>query len=276
MDKSWRNGSYILLVWLFAAGCTEKKSPYYGTTVPRHGPDEIWTNNGSEPEWIDPNKSSGSAGGVVIRNIFAALTQLHPKTLEVMPDVAKGWTISDDGKTYIFHLRRSVWSDGSPLTAHDFVYSWRRLLDPKTASKYASFLHVLKNGEAFSKGTVDATAVGIKALDALTLEVQLVNPLPFFLDMVSFYVTMPVPRHAIEALSAAGKDPELWTRPEYIVSNGAYLLKKWRFRQYMIFEKNDLYWDAKKTRTKRIRLGMVESANTSLNLYEAGEYDYIG
>ena len=110
-------------------GCNRSSTEYFGTTEPRHPPDEVWTNLSSEPEWIDPGKCTEVAGGTVIMNTFAGLTQPHPVSLEPMPDVAERWDVSDDGSVYTFHLRESRWSDGTPVTAHDFEYAWKRVLN---------------------------------------------------------------------------------------------------------------------------------------------------
>jgi oligopeptide transport system substrate-binding protein len=344
-----RRSAFALLVTVaWCVGCTRGDSGYYGTTEPKHGPDEIWSNLGPEPEYIDPGKSSDHTGGTVIINLFAGLLQPHPATLEPMPDLAATWEISDEGKTYTFHLRPSTWSDGTPLTAADFLYSWRRVLDPQTASKYASFLYPLRYAEMFTsravlvKGLGDTSEADLKALiqktapidtlrmapeldgafvvvagddaargpareqlvralqgasvaghkltasvvtsdvvsvrapDPMTLVVDLEAPVPYFLNLVCFSATMPVPRHVLERLARENKSTDLWTRPEYIVTSGAYRLTEWNFRSSMLLEKNPRYWDVAHVRTPRIRLSMVESYNTVLNLYEAGELDTIG
>jgi len=326
-------------------GCTRSATGYYGTVEPKHGPEEAWSNLGSEPETLDPGKSAENVGGTIEANIFAGLTQAHPVTLEAMPDIAERWEVENDGTRYTFHLRQSVWSDGEPLTAHDFEYAWRRVLDPRTASKYASFLYPLKYGEQFNRRALvmygvgqqseavlrswiepiapieqlrlapdlDAAfivvggpqaeqaqlrerlkrelphnhqalrvidmpgeLVGARARDAHTFVVDLETPLPYFLHLTKFYTTLPVPRHVIEGLAKAGKDPELWTRPEHIVSNGAYSIKEAKFRQYIVLEKNPRYWDAEHVKLKRVKLAMIDSANTVLNMYQAGELDTIG
>jgi oligopeptide transport system substrate-binding protein len=338
----------VLTLCTIACSGERSQREYYGTTKPRHGPDEVWTNLGTEPEYIDPGKCSDSAGGTVIFNLFAGLLQPHPATLAPMPDLARRWDISDDGLTYRFHLREAYWSDGVPITAHDFVYAWRRVLDRKTAAKYATFLYPLENAEAFHRGAVvltglaegttdevlqsalpsamkvervvrkprggeaflylagvddqpelrkravttlngsalagtrvrasvaDASMVGVEAVDDRTLEVRLENPLPYILDLLMYYTAVPVPRHVIERLERAGQNPDLWTRPEHIVSNGAFVLEESKFRQYMVLRKNPRYWDAAHVKLERVRLLLVDSNNTTLNLYEAGELDYIG
>jgi oligopeptide transport system substrate-binding protein len=266
----------VALATLAAAGCRPVETGFFGTTAPRHGPTELWINNSSEPEWLDPNKCSDGTGGEIIWNTFAGLVQAHPATLEPLPEIATHWELSPDGRTYTFQLRPSQWSDGRPLTAHDFVFSFRRLVDPATASKYATNGHIFKGGAAISRGEAAPASLGVRALDDLTLEVELENPLPYVLSFLTFYSFMPVPRHLLEDLARRGIDADLWTRPEHVVSNGPYRMTEWRFRQQMVFEKNPCYWDAANVSLERIRVAMVESATTALNLYAAGEFDWPG
>jgi oligopeptide transport system substrate-binding protein len=320
-----------LFVLILLHGCANKPTDYFGSTVPRHGPDELWINLSNEPEYLDPGKAADSVASELTWNLFAGLLQAHPVTLRPTPEIATHWDVSKDGKIYTFHLRKSQWSDGIPLTARDFEWSWKRVLDPKTDSQYASLFFQIKNAEAFNlqalwiKGTnhstfpkelpierteisdelgatvifikgagkegaenrkklmkalsakvVSSDQVGIKALDDYTLEVRLENSIPYFLDLASYYTLLPVPRHVIERLEREGKNPDLWTQPENLVSNGAYIMKRWKFRQYMDFEKNPRYWDAEHVRTPKIHGPMVESYNTTLNMYATGELDWIG
>lgn len=266
----------LLLLLVLGAGCRPAASEYVGTTMPLHGPDEFWINNGSEPEWLDPGRCSDGTGGEIISNTFAGLVQAHPATLEPRPEIATHWDVSADGRTYTFHLRPSTWSDGRPLTAHDFVWSFQRLVDPRTGSKYATNGAIFTHGDAILRGEAPPTALGVRALDDLTLEVELETPLPYFLSFLTFYSFMPIPRHALEALEARGLDPDLWTRPEHVVCNGPYRMVEWRFRQRMVFERNPRYWDADSVAIRRVRVAMVESATTALNMYTAGEFDWPG
>ena len=261
---------------LSLSGCRPAETGYFGTTTPRHDPAELWINNAGEPEWLDPNKCADGNGGEILWNTFAGLVQAHPATLEPLPEIATHWEVSADGRTYTFHLRPSEWSDGTPLTAHDFVYSFRRLVDPATASKYATNGHIFRGGAAISRGEAAAETLAVQALDDLTLEVTLENPIPYFLHFLTFYSFMPIPRHLLEDLATRGIDPELWTRPEHVVCNGPYRMTEWTFRQRMVFEKNARYWDAANVRLERVRLAMVESYTTALNMYAAGEFDWPG
>lgn len=342
-----RSAAFALTL-LTVLSCNRGRNGYYGVTRPKHGPDEAWSNLASEPETIDPGKAAEQAGGMVILNIFAGLTQGHPVTLDPMPDIAERWDVSDDGLRYVFHLRESTWSDGVPLTAADFEYSWMRVLDPRTGSRYASFLFGLKHGELFNRralcirgvgdadeaalralieplapvelvtldrgldaafvviggdddsrpklrervlrelqqrawrgrtleaSEMDPAQVGVHAQDPRTLVVELDAPLPYFLHITKYYTAMPVPRHVIERLEREGKNTELWSRPENIVSNGGYVLAEAKFRQLMRLEKNPRYWDAANVKLPHIRISIIENYNTTLNMYEAGELDAIG
>ncbi|MEM6734415.1 MAG: ABC transporter substrate-binding protein, partial [Myxococcota bacterium] len=142
------------LILLALTGCLREDERYFGNVVPKHPANELWTNMGSEPEYYDPGKCSENSGGQLAWNLFAGLVQVHPKTLEPMPDMAESWELNEDGDVYTFQLRSAQWSDGHPLTAADFEWSWRRVLDPETASKYASFLFTLKNGRAFNQRAI--------------------------------------------------------------------------------------------------------------------------
>ena len=144
--------------------------------------------NGTEPRELDPTLSTGVPESHIEDNLFEGLCSLDPVTLEPQPGVAESWDISKDGLTYTFKLRKGLkWSDGMSLTAHDFVYSWRRALNPNTASEYAYQLYYIKNGEAFNKKKTIDSKLGVVAKDAHTLVVTLERPTPYFLNLVAFH-----------------------------------------------------------------------------------------
>ncbi|MBI4460040.1 MAG: peptide ABC transporter substrate-binding protein, partial [Acidobacteria bacterium] len=189
---------FLLCVLLFLSGC-RRHDEYFGKVEP---PQEnvFRFNNGAEPEYLDPALMVGQPDGRAAALLFEGLTTIDPETLQSLPGVAERWEISPDQLTYTFYLRRdAVWSDGRALTARDFVYSWTRVLDPKTASRYASHLYYLVNGEAFNQGRLkDPAQLGLKALDNYTLEVRLRQPVPYFLVLTSFFTLYPVPAHVVE------------------------------------------------------------------------------
>jgi oligopeptide transport system substrate-binding protein len=195
--------------------------------------------NGAEPKDLDPQIVTGVPEHHILLNLFEPLVSPDPKTLAPVPGVAESWKVSKDGKTYIFKLRKNAkWSNGEPVTAQDFVYAWTRLLTPATAAEYAYQAYYMKNGKAFNEGKLkDAAQLGFKARDPYTLEVQLENPTPFFLGLLSHHSLYPVSKAAIEKFGAR------WTRPENMVSNGAFSLEKWEMNKVVTLKKNEQYWD---------------------------------
>jgi oligopeptide transport system substrate-binding protein len=225
---------------------------------------------GAEPETIDPSISSGQPAGRVIRNIFEGLVTNDPFELHAVPGVAESWETSSDGLTWTFHLREdAVWSDGKALTTHDFVYSWERLLNPKTAARYANMLYPVANAEAYNRGDItDPSLLGIEAIDDHTLVLTLHSPCAYLLQLLCFYTLYPVPRHVIE------EHGESWIKPENLVSNGAYLLTEWLLSQRLVFEKNPLYWDADNVHLD-VAVGIsTDNINATFNLYMSGILDW--
>ena len=227
--------------------------------------------NGAEPESLDPHLLTGQPDERVALALFEGLTRFNPTNASPMPGLAERWDISPDARHYTFHLRtNSVWATGEPITAEDFVYSWRRALDPATASEYAGQLYYVKNGEAYNTGKIkDPSLLGVRALDSHTLLVELQGPTPFFLDLCAVPVLAVVPRQAIERLG----DRWLMVRP--FPASGAYLLDAWRLNDKIRLRKNPRYWDAANTHCDIIDLLPCGVAVTALNLYETRAADLV-
>ncbi len=234
--------------------------------------------NGAEPESLDPAIVTGQPDGRVAGALFEGLTRFNPKNAKPIPGLAERWDISADGQTYTFYLRtNALWSTGEPITSEDVVYSWRRALDPKTASDYAGQLYYVKNGEHFNTGKTNAATgqrytkedVGVTALDRHTVKVDLEGPTPFFLDLCAFRTLAVVPRQAIE------KHGDRWLMERPLPTSGPFTLEFWRIHDRIRVRKNPLYWDAKNIQSELIDLLPAESATTALNLYETGEADII-
>jgi oligopeptide transport system substrate-binding protein len=227
-------------------------------------------NNLVEPESLDPGMVTGVPEHRIVSNLFEGLTATDPKDLSPQPGMARSWTVSKDGLVYTFQLRDATWTDGRKVTAHDFVYAWERVLNPKSGAKYAQQLYYLKNGEEYNRGKVtDFAQVGVKALDDRTLQATLRCPTAYFLDLTSFYTLYPVPRWAIEA---HGKD---WVKPGKIVSNGAFRLASWVPQRELTLEKNPAYWDAGAIRLQRAVFIPTDDVNTAYKQFLAGESDWI-
>ena len=227
--------------------------------------------NGNEPESLDPALVTLLTDWRLVRAFFEGLARLNPQTAEPEPGLAERWEVADGGRTYTFFLRtNAVWSTGDPITAADVVYSWIRVLDPRTASDYAGPLFCVSNAEAFCTGKLqDPSAVGVRALDRRTFRVKLHSPTPFFLDLCTFPNYAVVPRQAIE------QHGDRWLRARPLPVSGPYTLESWRLRDRIRARRNPRYWDAARTQSEVVDFLTMESAMTALNLYETGAADII-
>ena len=227
-------------------------------------------NLGTEPELRDPGVMSGQPDGRFARMVFEGLTTAHERTLEPRPGQAYRWETSADGLVYTFHLRPGlVWSDGAALTARDFLYSWRRALDPVTASRNASLLYAIRGAEEFNKGRgPGASALGLAAPDDSTFVVTLREPTAYFLFLTNYYTFVPVPRHVVETWR------QRWTLPEHLVGNGPFRWTYWRQNDRYEFAPSPSYWDRANVRLDKVVAYTVDDLNTCTNLYKSGAIDW--
>nr|WP_279347177.1 peptide ABC transporter substrate-binding protein [Govania unica] len=187
---------------------------------------------------------------------------------EAVAGAAERWDVSADGRVYVFHLRKGlVWSDGEPLTADDFVFSFRRLADPATAASYASNMFVFENGEAINQGKLPKERLGVRALDPLTLELRLHTPVPYLLEMLTHAASYAVPRHVVEKKGAQ------WVRPGVMVTSGAYTLVEWRPHDRIRADKNPRFYDAANVAIDQVFYYPTEDEQTALKQFRAGELD---
>lgn len=236
---------------LFIMGCEKKSSK---------SSDSIFVNMGAEPRTIDPTLNSQSAVSTYLFHAFEGLTK-KDKNNELKPGMAENWNISDDGLTYTFHLRTNAkWSDGKPVTANDFVYAFKRAVDPKTAAEYAYMMEVVKNAKNITKGNMNIDNLGVKALDDYTLEVKLENPTAYFLEFISSTgVYMPVREDIIN------KYADNWTKnPESYVVNGPYVMTERKADESIVFEINTNYYAKDEQVAKKITFVLLDDPNTAL------------
>ncbi|HZG16602.1 MAG TPA: peptide ABC transporter substrate-binding protein [Candidatus Bathyarchaeia archaeon] len=232
-------------------------------------PQVLRLNLHSEPPTADPGLAEDTTSGAVVRATFDGLTRtgVDGKPHE---SAAERVEVSPDLLTYTFTIRDAKWSNGDPVTAHDFEFAWKRALDPKTASNYAYQLYFIKNGEKFNKGQGTMDDVGVKALDDKTLQVVLENPTPFFLELTSFYTYYPVHKKTVEA------NQQWAAEAKTHIGNGPFKMTEWVHKSKMVLEKNENYWDRDKVKIDRIEFSMVEDENTELAMFENGEIDWAG
>ena len=340
MPYSVRN----LAMWLFPALLVGAAA--WALSIGTLPPADFTFCNATEVKSIDPHRINGQPEGRIVEALFEGLLRRDPKTLKPIPGVAERWDVSPDKKTYTFHIRDDArWSDGTPITADDFYYSFCRFLLPATGGEYSTLFFVVKNAEKYTKRSFvvgdpveiellrspgvpdtvrgrllngkliriegedgaesggdrrvyvvhvdgserrftasdavgdaervqtvlfDFREVGVKVVDRQTLQLELTNPTPYFLDIVSFYPLCPVNRSCVERYGY----PD-WTRPENIVSNGAFRLQFRRIRDRIRLVKSDTYWNRNAVELQTIDALAAENIATMLNLYLTGEADWV-
>ncbi len=229
--------------------------------------------NGTDPQELDPHIVTGVPEHHILTALLEGLVLKDPATLEPIPGVAKRWEISEDGRTYTFYLRENArWSNGDPVTAEDFVWSWWRALQPALGNQYAYMYFPIKNAEAYLKREIDDfDQVGVKAVDDFTLQVELNNPTPYFLQLLDHYSMFPVHRATIEKFGKPDQRGSLWTRPGNFVGNGPFQLKEWKLNKLVAVERNPHYWDASTVKLNQIHFHPTENVTTEERMFRAGQ-----
>lgn len=254
-------------VGLVCAGLTHAATVPPGVKL--HDVQELVRGNSSEPESLDPSLASGVHSNNILRDLFEGLTAAN-ETGRVVPGVAQEWK-QTDAKTWVFNLRRDAkWSNGEPVTAADFVYGMRRFIDPATASEYAATYGIfLLNGKDIIEKKKPTSELGVRAIDAHTLEIKTAYPIGFLPELLTNAQLAPLHKATIEKF---GKD---WTKPANIVTNGAFTLKDWQVNSKVVLTKSNNYWDAKNVQLTKITYLPIEDSNADVKLYESGESDWI-
>ena len=228
-------------------------------------------NLGTEPPTLDPSLATDTTSVDVVEQLFLGLTDFDIETMEVIPELATSWEVSEDGLVWAFHMRKDVkWTDGKPVTAHDIEYAVKRTCDPATASDYAYVLYIIKGAKEVNTGEItDLDHIGVKAIDDYTIQFALNQPAGYFPAIAGMWVNRPVPRWTIEEYG------DKWTEPENIVTNGSYLLTKWAHEDELILEKNPDYFDADKVQIEKVHCVMVVEESTAMAMYEDGILDSV-
>ncbi|KAA5808091.1 peptide ABC transporter substrate-binding protein [Thermoanaerobacterium thermosaccharolyticum] len=227
----------------------------------------------ADPPNLNPFTSTDIASFDVLNDVLDGLVR-YDKNGEIKPGsgLAKSWDISSDGLTYTFHLKDGIkWSDGNPITAQDFEYSWKKVLDPKTASQYAYQFFYIQGAEEYNSGNGTADQVGIKALDDKTLQVKLKSPAPQFLGLTAFGTYLPQEKSFVEKI---GVD-KLGSSPDTLVYSGPFVIKEWNHDQSVVLEKNPNYWDKDSVKLEKVNFLIIKDANTQAQNYDNGTLDQM-
>jgi oligopeptide transport system substrate-binding protein len=224
----------------------------------------------SEPPSLDPALSTDSQSYILGLGLYEGLFRLNPEGISE-PALAESIVVSADGKTYTFKLHQGAkWTNGDPVTAHDFEYSWKRTLAPETAADYAYMLYYLENGEKYNAGEASADEVGVKALDDYTLEVKLESATPYFLDILAHSSYWPVNKNVVEGR------PDWATDIKTLVTNGPFKVTEWQHGGKLVLEKNPDYYNKDKINFDKVTVLMVEEDSTVFNLFKTDQIDWIG
>lgn len=259
MPASWSTLLALVSACLLVAGCT------------RESPANLVIINGPEPESLDPHLLSGIAEQRIAPALFEGLLRRNPTNALPVPGLASHHEVSTDRRRYTFHLRPGIrWSDGQPLTSADVVFSWRRLVNPASAARYADQMQCIQGAEALLRGTSTRfEELAVRALDPGTVQVDLVRPVGHFLDLCALPALAILPRHFIE------QQGDQWIRRPGLPCSGPYLLERWRLNDRIRLRRNPSYWDAGAVRSEVIDLLPSESASATINLFETGGADIV-
>jgi oligopeptide transport system substrate-binding protein len=222
--------------------------------------------NVNDPISLDPHKTQGTWEHRLLLDNLIGLTQ-DDADGEPIPGVAERWETSPDGLTWTFYLREAYWSDGVPVTADDFVFSFRRILDPETASSYASLLYLLKGAQPVNEGKAPKETLGVRALGPRVLEVKLEHPAPYLPELAKHQTMYPVPKHMVE------KYGEAWARPDRYVSNGPFRIVAWKLGDHVKLVKNPRFWDAEKVCVDEVYYYPTNDAISAERQVKRGELD---
>lgn len=234
-----------------------------------HSGSELHLNLYSEPMSLDPAIGEDSISFALLRATFDGLTRTGEDG-KLHPSAAEKIDVSDDGKTYTFHLRSAKWSNGDPVTAHDFEYAWKRAIDPKIGAGYAYQFYVILNAEKANLQDAKLDDVGIKAIDDRTLRVTLEKPAPYFLELTALPVYYPVNKKVAEASQGWA-----WEANTH-VGNGPFKVESWDHKKSIVLAKNQAYWDKAAVKLDKLSFSMVEDEATELSMYKNGELDWAG
>ena len=260
------------LVWL--TGCGPKED-----TVTRQAKAGILViNNAAEPSSLDPQEITGLLESRIAYSLFEGLVNYDPVDLHAIPGVAESWMMSDDGRVWTFKLRPNArWSNGDPVQASDFIFSYKRILSPSFGAEYASMLHGVRGAKEFNTGTLkDFSAVGFKAPDAHTLVVELNHPIPYFLQLICHHSWLPIHPPTILKYGTIDQMHTPWTRPGALVGNGAFTLQSWEVARQIVVKKNPQYWDAANIHLNGVEFHAITDLFAEERAFRGGELHITG
>ncbi|MDE0839194.1 MAG: peptide ABC transporter substrate-binding protein [Kiritimatiellae bacterium] len=267
---------FILVLALVVTGCGRKETPADAGIRDQ----VLHFGNSSEPQDLDPHVVTGVTEHNILVALLEGLVSEDPVTLAPLPGVASSWELSEDGTVYTFHLREDArWSNDDPVTAEDFVFSYKRMLNREMGSPYGDMLYCLNGAEAYHKDknqTTDFKNVGVRAADPHTLVLTLGSPTPHFLSLLNHFAWFPVHPGTIRAFKAETTIATGWTRPPNFVGNGPFVLTRWSSNDRIVVEKSSTYWDRENVRLNAIHFHAIGDHNAEERAFRSGQLHVTG
>ncbi|BCN32576.1 peptide ABC transporter substrate-binding protein [Anaeromicropila herbilytica] len=256
----------VMVISTALAGCAKKDTTKNNANTGANGEFDLNVQVGPEPGTIDPSLNTTVDGATLINHAFEGLMKINDKG-EVVNGQAASYTVSKDNLVYTFKIRDDAkWSDGKPVTANDFVYSWRRAVNPATGSEYNYMIEMVKNASDIMAGKKDPSELGVKAVDDKTFEVTLTSPTTYFIEIAAFPTTYPLREDVVS------KNPDTWaTDPKTYVGNGPYVLDSWDHQAKMVYVQNKNYYDVDKLGPDKINFVLMDDQNTILSAFKNGD-----
>lgn len=272
MLKTVLRPALFLLLTIFTSTACSRKEPA-AAAADGTAPKILLYGNGAEPQDLDPQTVTGVPENKLINAFFEGLVSYGNEETDTVGGVAERWDISPDGLTYIFHLRANAkWSNGDPVTATDFVRSYQRILTPALAAEYAYKFNAVIGAEEYQQGKLtDFSQVGLKAINAHTLEIRLKYRAPYLLEAMKHYAWFPVHIPTVEKHGGLAKRGTAWTREENLVGNGPFVLKSWRPNQKIVATRSPTYWDRATVKLDEIHFFPTENLETEERMFRTGQ-----
>lgn len=264
----------LLALASLLAGCGDGRT----TAEKKAAEGYLIVNNMAEPSGLDPQTITGLSESHIVGALFEGLVNYDPKDLHPVPGVAESWSMSADGRTWTFRLRADArWSNGDPVTAADFLFSYERMLLPSFGAEYGSMLHAVRGAKDFAAGrTKDFRSVGFRAPDPRTLVVELEHPVPYFLQLVCHHSWTPVHPPTILRHGRIDSLNTPWTRPGAMVSNGAFTLETWEVARRVVVRKNPRYWNAREVSLEAVEFRAIADLFAEERAFRGGELHVTG
>lgn len=232
------------------------------------GPGTLNRGNGAEPDTLDPNKIQGDWENNIVCDMFLGLMTEDAAAMPI-PGAAESYSVSPDGLVYTFKIRDHQWSDGTPVTAHDFVYSLRRMGNPKTAAQYVPILYPIRNMQQAAEGTVSPDQIGARAVDDATLELSFIYQVPYLMQLAMHQTMLPIPAHVVEKY---GDD---WIQPQHVVTNGPYVLKEWVANDHIRLAKNPYFYARDTVAVEHVFYYPTQDQSAAIKRFRGGEFDLL-